>query len=214
MRACRWRRAGSGASRARHQADRGHARRTSHLGSAPSASGGGHLLRRAHPDGGRPGWRRGRICPRVPFLGHLRIDGHLLAGAALHRLLGALGIAIYQWILISRTGQSLGKKWTGIRIERIDGSPYHLRNRRGLRNWVPKVMGPRFPTWACSSIWSIASSSFAKTAVACTITSPAPASCDTSGKPCSSTTPSKWKRRSTCASAFTRPVPPAAPGPT
>ena len=65
----------------------------------------------------------------------------LLAIAAAVGFLGALGIAIYQWILISRTGQSLGKKWTGIRIERTDGSQVTFGNGVVLRNWVPKVMG-------------------------------------------------------------------------
>jgi uncharacterized RDD family membrane protein YckC len=65
----------------------------------------------------------------------------LLAGAAFIGLMGALGIAIYQWLLITRTGQSLGKKWTGIRIERIDGSYLTFGTGVVLRNWVPKVMG-------------------------------------------------------------------------
>jgi len=65
----------------------------------------------------------------------------LLAGAAGIGFLGALGIAIYQWTLIARTGQSRGKKWTGIRIERIDGSRITFGTGVVLRNWVPKVMG-------------------------------------------------------------------------
>jgi uncharacterized RDD family membrane protein YckC len=55
--------------------------------------------------------------------------------------LGALGIAIYQWVLISRTGQSLGKKWTGIRIERLDGGAMTFGTGVFLRNWVPKLIG-------------------------------------------------------------------------
>jgi uncharacterized RDD family membrane protein YckC len=65
----------------------------------------------------------------------------LLGGAAAIGFLGALGVAIYQWILITRTGQSLGKKWTGIRIERIDGGRVTFGSGVVLRNWVPKVMG-------------------------------------------------------------------------
>jgi uncharacterized RDD family membrane protein YckC len=65
----------------------------------------------------------------------------LLAGAAVIGVLGVLGVAIYQWILITRTGQSLGKKWTGIRIERIDGARITFGTGVVLRNWVPKVMG-------------------------------------------------------------------------
>lgn len=55
--------------------------------------------------------------------------------------LAALGIAIYQWVLISRTGQSLGKKWLGIRIERIDGARLTFGTGVFLRNWVPKLIG-------------------------------------------------------------------------
>jgi uncharacterized RDD family membrane protein YckC len=65
----------------------------------------------------------------------------LLVGAAAIGFLGAIGIVIYQWILISRTGQSLGKKWTGIRIEKIDGIPVTFGTGVVLRNWVPKIMG-------------------------------------------------------------------------
>jgi uncharacterized RDD family membrane protein YckC len=65
----------------------------------------------------------------------------LLGGAAVLGFFGALGIAVYQWILISRTGQSLGKKWTGIRIEKIDGTRVTFGTGVVLRNWVPKVMG-------------------------------------------------------------------------
>jgi len=65
----------------------------------------------------------------------------LLGGAAAIGFLGALGVAIYQWMLIIRTGQSLGKKWTGIRIARIDGGRVTFGTGVVLRNWVPKVMG-------------------------------------------------------------------------
>ena len=71
-------------------------------------------------------------------------SGRLLtwvAGVAAVGCLAMLGIAIYQWILISKTGQSLGKKWTGIRIEMIDGSPVSFTTGVVLRNWVPKIMG-------------------------------------------------------------------------
>ena len=76
----------------------------------------------------------------APFMGATELTG-LLAGAAFIGFIGAMGIAIYQWTLIVRTGQSLGKKWTGIRIERIDGSRITFGTGVVLRNWVPKVMG-------------------------------------------------------------------------
>ncbi len=60
----------------------------------------------------------------------------LVAGAG---LLVALAIAVYQWVLISRTGQTLGKKATGIRIEKLDGSRVGFASGVVLRNWVPKL---------------------------------------------------------------------------
>jgi len=65
----------------------------------------------------------------------------LLVGAVGIGFLGFLGIAIYQWVLISRTGQSLGKKWTGIRIERVDGARITFGSGVFLRNWLPKLIG-------------------------------------------------------------------------
>jgi uncharacterized RDD family membrane protein YckC len=65
----------------------------------------------------------------------------LIGSAAMLGFLGAFGVAAYQWILISRTGQSLGKKWTGIRIDRIDGGRATFGTGVVLRNWVPKVIG-------------------------------------------------------------------------
>jgi len=64
-----------------------------------------------------------------------------LAGAGVLGFLGALGIAVYQWVLISRTGQSLGKKWTGIRIERVDGTRVDFGSGVFMRNWLPKLIG-------------------------------------------------------------------------
>lgn len=64
-----------------------------------------------------------------------------LVGVTAFGVLAALGIAIYQWVLITRTGQSLGKKWLGIRIERIDGARLTFGTGVFLRNWVPKLIG-------------------------------------------------------------------------
>lgn len=76
----------------------------------------------------------------LPDFGHQ--EGMLIAVAVLLLgLVAGLGIAIYQWILISRTGQTLGKKWSHIRIERMDGGRVTFGTGVVLRNWVPKVMG-------------------------------------------------------------------------
>jgi len=65
----------------------------------------------------------------------------LLGLTAVVAMLGLLGLAIYQWVLISRTGQSLGKKWTGIRIELLAGGPVSFTSGVLLRNWVTKLIG-------------------------------------------------------------------------
>jgi uncharacterized RDD family membrane protein YckC len=47
----------------------------------------------------------------------------------------------YQWYLIAKTGQTLGKKWTGIRIVKMDGSPVDFVSGVILRNWVMRAAG-------------------------------------------------------------------------
>lgn len=59
-----------------------------------------------------------------------------------------LAFMIYQWYLIATTGQSLAKKWLGIKIVRVDGSPVGFVNGVILRSWVTgalsniPVLGP------------------------------------------------------------------------
>jgi uncharacterized RDD family membrane protein YckC len=60
--------------------------------------------------------------------------GALVAGA------WWLGFSIFQCVRISTTGQSLGKKWTGIKIVRSDGSPVTFGSGVGMRNWLPSVI--------------------------------------------------------------------------
>jgi uncharacterized RDD family membrane protein YckC len=45
-------------------------------------------------------------------------------------------LAIYQWVLVARTGQTLGKRWTKIKIFKKDGSPVDFVSAVVLRNWV------------------------------------------------------------------------------
>jgi uncharacterized RDD family membrane protein YckC len=51
-------------------------------------------------------------------------------------MVGVLGVGVYQWIAISRTGQSIGKKYLGIRIVRLDGSPVDFVSGVILRSWI------------------------------------------------------------------------------
>jgi uncharacterized RDD family membrane protein YckC len=62
-----------------------------------------------------------------------------LSGRLLGQLLVIVSIAplwIYQWRLIARTGQTLGKKWIGIKIVRMDGSPVDFVSGVLLRSWT------------------------------------------------------------------------------
>jgi uncharacterized RDD family membrane protein YckC len=47
-----------------------------------------------------------------------------------------LMLASYQWYLTAKTGQSLAKRWFGIRIVRLDGSLPGFVNGVLLRSWV------------------------------------------------------------------------------
>jgi uncharacterized RDD family membrane protein YckC len=63
------------------------------------------------------------------------ILGGVIAGLAV------LGLVIYQWYLIGTTGQSLGKKWLGIKIVKIDGSSVDFVSGVILRSWITGLMG-------------------------------------------------------------------------
>jgi uncharacterized RDD family membrane protein YckC len=52
-----------------------------------------------------------------------------------------LGLQIYQWVLISTTGQTLAKRWMGVRIVRVDGTPLTFATGVALRAWVPALIG-------------------------------------------------------------------------
>jgi uncharacterized RDD family membrane protein YckC len=52
-----------------------------------------------------------------------------------------LPIAIYQWTLIARTGQTIGKKWMRIRIVKVDGSSVGFGDGVALRDWVMRGVG-------------------------------------------------------------------------
>jgi uncharacterized RDD family membrane protein YckC len=67
-------------------------------------------------------------------------DALAIAGGCLLGLC-ILGLAIYQIYLISTTGQSLAKKWMGIRIIKVDGSPCGFVHGVLLRSWVMALIG-------------------------------------------------------------------------
>lgn len=54
--------------------------------------------------------------------------------------LGFLGLAIYQWVLIATTGQSLAKRWLRMKIVKVDGSPVDFVSGVILRSWVVQAL--------------------------------------------------------------------------
>jgi uncharacterized RDD family membrane protein YckC len=54
---------------------------------------------------------------------------------------GVLGVAGYQLHLCARSGQSIGKRWMGIRVVREDGNAASLFHILLLRNFIPGLMG-------------------------------------------------------------------------
>jgi uncharacterized RDD family membrane protein YckC len=59
-------------------------------------------------------------------------------------LLCCIPVLAYQWYLMSTTGQSLGKRWTKIKIVKKDGRPVNFVSAVLLRSWVPTIVGWMF----------------------------------------------------------------------
>jgi uncharacterized RDD family membrane protein YckC len=68
------------------------------------------------------------------FDGSIEIEPLLWVGVP---LLGALA---YQWRLLTLTGQTLGKKWLGLRVVRVDGSRASFVQVVLLRVWLLQVL--------------------------------------------------------------------------
>ena len=68
--------------------------------------------------------------------GDMETLGYATVGVGVLMVLMVLAFMIYQWYLIATTGQSLAKRWLGIKIVRIDGSPLGFVNGVILRSWV------------------------------------------------------------------------------
>ncbi|WP_437298451.1 RDD family protein [Sorangium sp. So ce426] len=83
----------------------------------------------------------------ILFIGTDALDGaaadewklYLIIGAG--ALLGPLPLVIYQWYLIATRGQTLGKKWTKIKIIKTDGSRVDFVSGVIVRNWVLALFG-------------------------------------------------------------------------
>jgi len=51
-------------------------------------------------------------------------------------VVATLALAAYQWFLVARDGQTIGKKWMRIRIQRTSGQPAGFFRGVVLREWV------------------------------------------------------------------------------
>jgi uncharacterized RDD family membrane protein YckC len=67
-------------------------------------------------------------------------DDGIIVGAGVLGL-GVLALGIYQMVLISTRGQSLAKKWLGIKIIKIDGGACGFVHGVLLRSWVMGLIG-------------------------------------------------------------------------
>ncbi|KQY54767.1 RDD family protein [Lysobacter sp. Root494] len=82
----------------------------------------------------------------LPFLALILLrDGSRHGGfvslALLMVLAALLGLFVYNLSLLSESGQTVGKRWLGIRIVRTDGSDADLGRVFGLRMCVPWLIG-------------------------------------------------------------------------
>jgi uncharacterized RDD family membrane protein YckC len=50
-------------------------------------------------------------------------------------LIAAAPIEIYQWYLVTKTGQTLGKRWLKLKIVKMDGSAVDFMSGVVLRSW-------------------------------------------------------------------------------
>lgn len=80
----------------------------------------------------------------VPFIvGGLMVassvDALIAVGAGIMGL-GWFGLMIYQWYLTATRGQTIGKRWLGIRIVKTDGSPCGFVHGVILRQWVMNLI--------------------------------------------------------------------------
>lgn len=81
------------------------------------------------------------IAERAAKRGGFSVDS--TSGLAFEALVGALvgpiPLTLYQWYLIATRGQTLGKKWTGIKIVKSDGSPVDFTSGVLRRNWLLSI---------------------------------------------------------------------------
>lgn len=67
-----------------------------------------------------------------------------------------LVLTVVEWSMITRSGQTVGKRWRGIRIVRTDGTPCDFVHGVVLRSWIYAVLGnPLFLSFLAVVLWGI-----------------------------------------------------------
>jgi uncharacterized RDD family membrane protein YckC len=66
-----------------------------------------------------------------------------------------LSLVVYQWYLIATSGQTLGKRWLGVRIVRLDGSAVGFVRGVMIRNWVVRMLtlAAAFVPYVGGTLW-------------------------------------------------------------
>lgn len=67
-------------------------------------------------------------------------DPTLAMGVAAVSLLAVIGLSIVQWRGLALHGQTLGKRWVGVRVVRPDGGPAGFQRAVVLRLWVWRLI--------------------------------------------------------------------------
>lgn len=73
-------------------------------------------------------------------VGNAEVFSYGIMGVAALMILMVLAFMGYQWYLIATTGQTLAKRWLGIQIVRVDGTPLGFVNGVILRSWVTGML--------------------------------------------------------------------------
>ncbi len=76
------------------------------------------------------------VIPGFLLQATLGDSGDLAPLALGSMLVGILGLAVVQWYMIATSGQSIAKRWLGMRIVRLDGSTVNFVHGVVLRSWV------------------------------------------------------------------------------
>lgn len=80
------------------------------------------------------------VCMIPGFLAGLSGGEQAVRAAGIVTGLAVIALYVYQWVLITRTGQSIGKRAVKTKIVMLDGSPVGFVSGVVLRAWVPLLL--------------------------------------------------------------------------